>query len=110
LAARPARPEQWPELDRRSVPKPDALPELVDAGIVVAKSVNIFTHSDAPLTNETVADVMARWNFERRNYPGWVVAPENKRSELLTKTESWIEPLLKFAIHWSAVDRVPFVP
>jgi len=102
---RPMRPEKWPELDRGSS-LPDGLPQIVDAKLVVPKSVEIIPDPQTPLTNEAVAKVVERWQFERGKYPGWVVAAENKRSDLWVKTEFWLEPLIKFAKDRPAVDRV----
>jgi hypothetical protein len=57
----------------------------------------------------TVAKVVERWQFERQNYPGWLVAAEQKRTELWDETKMWIEPLTNFATDWPAVDRILIV-
>ena len=40
---------------------------------------------------------MERWKFERQNYPGWLIAAEDKRSAVWEKTTAWIQPLIEFA-------------
>ena len=105
-AARPVRREKWPELDRDPPAEVYLLPKLVDAEVPVPKQVNSFPNPDTPLTNETAADVVARWRLERENYPGWVVAAEDKRSQIFMNTEFWIDPLIKFAQGLPAVDRL----
>jgi hypothetical protein len=105
-AARPPRPEKWPNFDRGLVPVPDSRPAIVDAGLVVPENVKLSPDSQHPLIAETVAKVMARWQFERLRYPGWVVAADDKRSELWQKTKSWLTPLSNFAKDWPAVDRI----
>jgi len=106
-AARPLRPEKWPDLDRDSVSVPDRHPPLVDLGLFVPESVGRAPR--APLSMATVAKVVERWQFERQNYPGWLVAAEQKRTELWDETKMWIEPLTNFATDWPAVDRILIV-
>jgi len=105
-AARPPRPEKWPDLDRRSVSVPDNYPLIVDSGVAVPEKVGLSPNLPMPLSAEIVAKVATRWQFERLEYPGWVVVEEDKRSALWEKTKLWITPLCNFAKDWTAVDRI----
>lgn len=105
-AARPPRPEKWPELDRASVSVPGSSPPIFDAGPAVPESVGRSPESLAPPNAGTVRKVLERWQFEREKYPGWLVAPGQKRSELWDKTRLWIQPLINFATGRPAVDRI----
>jgi hypothetical protein len=103
-AARPPRPETWPRLERISVSAPDGLPPLVDGSLAEPERIGLPT--GASVSTRDVARVTKRWKFERQNYPGWVVAPEEKRSKVWDATKIWIQPLMSFSKDWPAVDRI----
>jgi SIR2-like protein len=101
-AVRPPRKEKWPASSRPRLSGP-VLPPLAGVGPVPE---DIDLSPRAPLTTEVVAKVVERWRFERGEYPGWVVAPKEKRSELWLKTRDWFGPLVNFAKNWPATDRL----
>ena len=104
LAARPPNPTQWPQwAERKPIPS-TTLPPLDDAGVIVPPVVGLSPTE--PLQGNVVEKVLDRWRFEREQYPGWIVLPEQKRSELWTKTKFWVLPLTKFVAGWSAVGRL----
>jgi hypothetical protein len=105
-AGRPARPEKWPELDQGSLSAPVSHPPIVDAGVVVPDAVDGLRIPPGPLDAKTVANVIARWRFERQHYPGWLVAPEQKRTRLWRETRVWIEPLTNFAAAQPVADCI----
>jgi hypothetical protein len=105
-AARPVPRERWPRLDRGSVAVADALSPLVEPELTIPNEVTSFPDPSKPLAKEIVAAVLARWRFERENYPGWVIAAETKRSTVFLKTEAWIDPLIKFAKDYPPLDRL----
>jgi tetratricopeptide (TPR) repeat protein len=105
-AARPPRPELWPELHDSPSVAPVGCPPLVDPRPVAPKNVGRSPRSLAPFNEGAVAEVLARWRFERRNYPGWLVAPAEKRTEVWEETKFWIQPLTTFASDRPAVDRL----
>ena len=94
----------WPDLKRRSPRLTPGLPEVVDSGAAIPASLEWppTTH----ITNEDVAKVMERWRFERAEYPGWVVAPENKRSRLWQSTKSLYLRLTEAVKDWAVEDRI----
>jgi hypothetical protein len=106
LAARPPRREGWPELDRSGEPLSDDHPALVDDGLVIPKEAALAPDPRKPLTAQAFSEVLARWQFERFNYPGWVLAPDDKRSSIWVRTQYWIWPLANFAKDWPATDRI----
>lgn len=105
-AARPPRPEKWIDLDWGSVSVSDSRPPIVDAGLIVPEGIESIPRQQTPLNKESVAKVFARWQFERLKYPGWVVAPKDKRASLWEKTKYWLSPLYNFAKGLPAVDRI----
>lgn len=105
-AARPPRPELWPELHDSPSIAPVGCPPLVDPRPLAPRSVGRSPRSLAPLNAGAVAEVLARWRFERRNYPGWPVAPAAKRTEVWEETKFWIQPLTTFASDQPAIDRL----
>ena len=100
---RPPRPEKWPDFRRQSPTGIHPLlaspwrdtPEPVAPGLASRK-----------LTPETLAGLIERWRFERSEYPGWIVAPEPKRSELWNTTKYWIDRLLVSVQEYTAADRL----
>jgi hypothetical protein len=106
LAARPPRREGWPELDRSAEQPSNDHPSLIDDGLVIPEEAGLVPDPGKPLTAETFSKVMARWQFERFKYPGWVVAPDDKRSYIWERTKYWIWPLVNFAKEWPAAARI----
>lgn len=111
-AARPPRPEKWPKMEQDSVSAlasvPNIFPPIAGLGLTVPKNVERSPSHQTPLDTGAVSEAMARWQFERLRYPGWVIAADGKRSELWGSTKYWLTPLANFAKDWSAVDRVLF--
>lgn len=105
-AARPVPRERWPRLDRGSMTVANGLPQLVEPELIIPNEVTSFPESRKPLAKEIVANVLARWRFERENYPGWVIAADSKRSSVFLKTEAWIDPLIRFAQDYPPSDRL----
>lgn len=104
FAARKPRPEIWPNL--KSVPQSSdqtGLPIPV-AGVSVPPRVS--SSSPGQLDDLTVRGIITRWRFERTHYPGWLIPPEQKRSELWNATKVWVSPLHHFAEAWPAADRI----
>jgi hypothetical protein len=106
FAGRPPRQEKWPEVDEVSEPVPDRLPSIVKPDLIVPEPASHSPTSFGPLKIEEVAKVLKRWKFERENYPGWLIAGEEKRSSIWGNTKSWIQPLIHFVKDRSAVDRI----
>ncbi len=101
-AARPPRPEKWPVFDQCSLVPPENTPPLVTRDVTIPERVTDF-HTVG--TSEGFAKLFTRWQYERRNYPGWVVAPAEKRSELWTETQAWLKPYMKATQTLAAPDR-----
>ena len=105
-AARPIPRERWPKLDRRPEASVNGIPKLLEPELTIPNEVDSFPEFGKPLAKETVAAVFARWQFERENYPGWLVLAHNKRSTVFHKTEQWIAPLIEFCKPWLPLDRI----
>ena len=52
-------------------------------------------------SSEQYTDIVAEWRRQRREYPGWVVVPEDRRRSLWRYTESWLSRLSQM----SSADR-----
>ena len=102
-AARPPRKVDWPSLKGRAPKATASLPPLVGAE---------EPPSDVPwsprgsLTQDSVSALLLRWRTEREAYPGWLVAPEGKRSDLWVRSREWVEPLMAFMRNRSADERL----
>ncbi len=59
-----------------------------------------------PITIEHAAGLLSRWSFERKAYPGWIVAPEDKRFSVWIDTRHWLNHLTRDVGDWSKVDRI----
>jgi hypothetical protein len=105
-AAKPARPEKWPESKNAPITNTVGLPAVVGLSITIPEEAELFPPSKETLTAEVVSKLLRRWQYERKEYPLWVVATEGKRSALWEKTKFWIQPLAIFSQDWSAADRL----
>jgi hypothetical protein len=104
-SARPDRPDEWPATDR---PAPKSIAGLPSVPRPFGDEPPKLTHQpfDNSISNETARGIVARWKFERRSYPGWIVAPDSIRNEVWRETENWILPLTQKEIGLSASDRI----
>ncbi len=107
LAAKPQRPEKWAEAESPSDPAPSTLPAIIGARTESPPApVGLHPEINVPLNEESVASVISRWSYERKRYPGWLVAPNGMRAELWEKTKFWIQPIVQFIEGWPSADRV----
>ena len=104
LAAKPPRPEKWPETRISAPGTADIEPPILTVGLIEPEKVQY--NGKQVLDEVTVMKLIKRWHFERGRYPGWLVPPEMKRSSLWRETEDWINLLVKFAENCSPVDRI----
>lgn len=105
-AARPPRPEKWPQLEREAVPASPGLPDFPEIKVDTPPPVHLQHAGPQPIDQQTGNQVVARWRFERDQYPGWVIAPEDTRKTIWAETEYWIDPLINLSKEWSATDRL----
>ena len=104
-AAQPPRPEEWPESGPNEGGQ-KSNPPILSSPLVAPAPAERHPDIRGPLTNDTVAKLIIRWQHERLNYPGWIVLSEERRSGLWERTKYWIAPLTKFSESWSSVDRI----
>jgi len=106
--SRPRRPSFWPyrknDLQNKTM-ESSLIPDLhildTDYGPEPPKHF-----PDIPLDDSIVKVVFARWQFERKHYPGWIVLGDEKRQQIWEETKYWLEPLLTRVRDSSALDRV----
>jgi len=55
---------------------------------------------------ELLTKVVQRWEYERNNYPGWLVAEDSKRSAVWGASRHWIGGLIAFSRDWGPADQV----
>ena len=101
-AAQPPSKDMWPTLSR-AVVAPAHLPPLVGRSPVPAQ---VDLGPGKPPISEVVITLMERWERERREYPGWLVAPHEKCAALWIRTMYWIAPLIDFLKTSSSEDRL----
>jgi SIR2-like domain len=97
--ARPTRKGIWPSV---TPAKSELGRDLANRRV----PAEIGSSAPQPLTTDGVAGAMERWRFERENYPGWLIAAEDKRSTLWRQTRGWLWPIIEFAKGWPAIDRL----
>ncbi len=68
--------------------------------------IRLSPEGDKPLGDEEIEKLISRWSYERNQYPGWLVASQEMRFRLWTRTRFWIEPMTQFISSWPSVDRV----
>jgi hypothetical protein len=105
-AAKPPRPDRWPEFLERPVAVPANFPPLVGVAEKIPEDIPIAPDHQHPLTNELASKAVKRWQFERQRYPGWILLPHQKRKPLWNETQYWIGPLLDHAKDWPVAERL----
>ena len=105
LAAKPPRPENWPETKIHALESVDFDPPILTAASTEPEVVQ-YNGVTSGLDEVTVVKLIKRWRFERCRYPGWLVSPETKRSPFWHETRKWISPLIGFAENCAPVDRI----
>ena len=110
IEAKPQRPDDW-LMPSDSVnpddPGRNMLPPLISRrGKYPLYPIGMGPELDKPLNFDDVSKLISNWIFERENYPGWLVAPHTKKTNLWFKTKSWMVPVINFIKGWSAADRI----
>ena len=105
-AAKPDRPELWPESKDIEIDNTADFPEIIGGTLAVPHQVELSPDLRKPLSVEEVAKTMRRWKHERESYPRWLVATDEKRTSIWDRTKYWIQPLLGFSKEWTTADRV----
>lgn len=102
-AAKPQRPDSWPEIEIQSS-HPSNLPTFLVPPRPIPDEANFPT---SEMCIAALRRVMKRWRFERESYPGWIVASHNRREEVFEKTNRWLPIILHFIKDWPAEDQIP---
>ena len=106
LAAKPQRPERWPNIENRTQIPADFEPPILGSDSAEPEEVDPPSSSQDTLDEAIVKKVVERWGFERSRYPGWLVPTDEMRISLWRETKDWIEPLIKSIESWSIADRI----
>ena len=105
-AAKRQRPERWLKSKTTAQETADFEPPILASGLVEPEEVSFGSSQN--LDEATVLQLIKRWRYERGQYPGWLVATDEKRSLLWNNTRDRIGPLLTFVANenWSPADRI----
>ena len=106
LSGRPRRPERWPETKVAPQSEEDGPSCPVDGQSEPEKPSN---DSVGKLSDNTVAQLVKRWRFERLAYPGWLVPTHEMRNSLWRDTSIWAARLLGWMNKRSAADNLDVV-
>lgn len=107
LETEPPRPETWPETKLASNAILDFDPPILAGGWTEPEEVDPHGDPVGPPDDATAVKVFTRWRFDRSRYPGWLVATNEIRSSLWSKTEAWIKRSFVDSIkNWSPADRI----
>ena len=105
LAAKPQRSERWPKAKTTAQGTADFKPPILTSGLSEPAEIPLASFR-GPLDEATVIKVIKRWRFERKQYPGWLVATDEMRYLLWNRTASWVTPLVKYSENWTPADRM----
>ena len=105
LAAKPQRPEKWPEFHTPSQKTDDFESPILISGLTEPEEIN-FSNLRDNLDETTVMKIVEQWSFERYQYPGWLIPTDEMRSRLWIRTRDLIEPLIEFIENWPVADRI----
>ena len=104
-SARPDRPDEWPVTDRPASKSIAGLPPISSPFDSEPPKIKRRAFND-PIDAPALRAIGARWKFERRSYPGWVVAPDSIRSGIWRETEDWIMPLIQNKVGLGSADLI----
>jgi hypothetical protein len=107
-AAEPYRVTDWPKApDRRTPHPPSYLP-----AILVKDTDSPRWESAGPNRSADLDELRATvevWRYNRRLYPGWIVASQPARTHLWWNTEGWISAVLEHLPALTPTDRVEVI-
>ena len=103
LELKPHRPGRWPNSNRRTITNVE--PPVSANGETEPETVESLVGSQNTFDETTAIKAIARWRYEREQYPGWLVPPDELRSSLWRKTMPHIGNLIKATRNWSYVDQ-----
>ncbi len=101
-AAKLPRPERWPDF-------PDTKRLPVEISKYAPETLFIPSAPKFPKNNSSIDDVievLTRWSYERKHYPGWLVATDERRAKIYRNTKSWSANIIKLTAEWANVDRL----
>lgn len=93
-------------LDRTSWPRPPAssrsadlnpsegLPHIPTSNILQS-SLGEFQPKSGEISSHQAKSILNEWKLARKDYPGWIIAPSEKREYLWTWTKFWISPIIR---------------
>ena len=100
---KPYRPKGWPILNSRT----ESEHTLIFAGEEAEpETVESLIGSHSSFDEILAIKVTKRWRYERAQYPGWLVAPDESRSSLWRKTVPHVRNFIKATQDCSRVDQV----
>lgn len=105
MMGRPPSIYKWPKRYTITEEAREYSPPLIIDGL--DEPEDVFSHDPTRgLEEETAWKILKRWAFERTRYPGWLVATDEIRAALWSRTERLIKPLIEFANVRSPSDRI----
>lgn len=102
--AAPQRPENW--LNKPSKKSYLSSRELVRDLQHSSPSFPDFSQVEGKIPLDILTSLMRLWAHERQTYPGWIIAPEDKRNSMWIKTKQWFKPLMNTLDELSPSDRM----
>lgn len=107
MSGKPPNPDDWlgkREQSSRWTPS-FGLPRLPQPRSLVLQEASTPMPFSARETEQT-EEIIEIWRAQREEYPGWVVAPREKRERLVSDTEHWIYPVLNVADNMSPQEGI----
>lgn len=104
LELKPIRPGKWPDSRRRATVTTE--PSVSVGEETEPETVESLVGSQNTYDEATTIRAMARWRFERKQYPGWLVPPDEVRSSLWRKTFPYVKNFIKAIQNLSLVDQI----
>ena len=107
LAARPPQLDRWPRSKGTTEAAADFEPPILPSSETEPQEIDPFGNSQGNYDEEIVMKIIDRWRFERNQYPGWLVATNEIRFSLWSRTKPWMaRSLLDLVNSWPPPDRL----
>lgn len=92
----PPNKNRWPEQSKKTYWKPSSsLIPPIPPGPLSLPNLGRIEPQNKILTHQEIKDINSKWQQQRDEYPGWIVAPQENKEILWYYTKNWIHPILK---------------
>lgn len=103
---KPGRPTEWAPWERN---KPASLSPPGPPEVGFTSSFDRWPRGEGKVTPERLRELTANWRSQRREYPGYLVAPRDIRVRIWHHTENWRTPLFDGLHEFPVIEQLELV-